>query len=44
MKREGSLSGNSGPVQVIGFDEGVKGQFMCLIALGQENKQIVGNI
>lgn len=42
--REGVLSGNSGPVQIIGYSYGIGGEFASLVGLGKENNQIVGNV
>lgn len=35
--REGVLSGNSGPVQIIGYSNGVNGDFSSLVGLSKEN-------
>lgn len=42
--REGALSGNSGPVQIIGYSFGVNGEFSSLVGLSKENDKIVGNV
>lgn len=42
--REGSLSTSPGPVQIIGYSNGVGGDFSSLVGLSKEGNQIVGNI
>jgi hypothetical protein len=42
--RQGDLTGQNGPVQIIGYNYGIDGTFCSLIALGRENNQIVGKI
>ena len=43
-ERQGDLTGQNGPVQIIGYNYGINGTFCSLIALGKQNNQIVGKI